>query len=124
MTFMAFDVFHMDGWTVRRLPCACRRELLRKLQLDGPAWRTPRRLVRNADRVVAAAGRGRELGLDAHRRAMLLDVLAKHELPRRAAPRVSGARSAAPVVQVLVDAHGSPAVPVRDAIMRQIPFVP
>jgi bifunctional non-homologous end joining protein LigD len=56
------------------------------------------------------------LGLNAGRRAELLDALAARELPRcRSRARV---RWAAPGVEVLVDAHGSPSGPVRDAIVR------
>ena len=59
-------------------------------------------------------------GLDAGQRAELLEALAGRELPRR---RSRGrVRWAAPgvevLVQVLVDAHGSPSGSVRDAILR------
>jgi bifunctional non-homologous end joining protein LigD len=55
-------------------------------------------------------------GLDAGQRAELLEALAGRELPRRR-PR-DRVRWAAPGVEVLVDAHGSPSGPVRDAILR------
>jgi hypothetical protein len=55
-------------------------------------------------------------GLDADRRAALLEALAARELPRR---RARGrVRWVGPGVEVLVDAHGSPDGPVRDAILR------
>jgi len=54
--------------------------------------------------------------LDAGQRAELLEALAARELPRcRARGR---GRWAAPGVEVLVDAHGSPGGRVRDAIVR------
>jgi bifunctional non-homologous end joining protein LigD len=56
------------------------------------------------------------LGLDAPRRADLLEHLAARELPRHR--RSSRVRWAAPGIEVLVDAHGSPTGPVRDAIIR------
>jgi bifunctional non-homologous end joining protein LigD len=56
------------------------------------------------------------LGLGAGQRAELLEALAARELPRPA--RRSRVRWAAPGVEVLIDAHGSPAGPVRDAILR------
>ena len=55
-------------------------------------------------------------GLDAGRRAELLEALAAREFPRRGGR--GRARWAAPGVEVLVDAHGSPSGPVRDAILR------
>lgn len=61
-------------------------------------------------------GTGTKGGLDAARRAELLEALAAHELPRRG--RRGHVRWAAPGVKVLVDAHGSPSGPVRDAIVR------
>ena len=77
------------------------------------------------DRALDEEGRLRpagsaSLGLDADRRATLLDALAQNELPRGAARRGGGARWAAPVIEIFVDSHGSPAGPVRDAIMREI----
>lgn len=42
-----FDVLHLDGST-RSLPYRERRTLLDELQLDGPAWRTPR-VLRSGD---------------------------------------------------------------------------
>ena len=40
-----FDVLHLNGSSTRALPYAERRELLKELALDGPAWRTPTSLV-------------------------------------------------------------------------------
>ena len=58
------------------------------------------------------------LGLDPTRRALLLAALEQHELgPRRRGGRV---RWAAPVIEVIVDLHGPPDGPARDAILREI----
>ena len=56
------------------------------------------------------------LGFDAAQRAELLAQLAARELPRTG--RRSRTRWAAPGIEVLVDAHGSPTGPVRDGILR------
>jgi bifunctional non-homologous end joining protein LigD len=181
-TLMIFDVLHLDGRAVRRLPYAARRELLTSLALDGPFWRTPRHFVGDAERVLAATaelglegvvakrvdapyreGRSRawvkhkhcrrerltvtgwrerdrqlpefllarrapdgslrpagsaSLGLDVAQRAELVAMLADRELPRGG--RRSGTRWAAPGVEVLVDAHGSPTGPLRDPILRAV----
>ncbi len=43
VTFMAFDVLHLDGESTRHLPYSRRRQLLEDLELrDGPTWRVPR----------------------------------------------------------------------------------
>ena len=88
--------------------------------MAGARWRVPEFLLARRDEQgrLRPAGSA-SLGLS-DRRATLLNVLAKHELLRGTARRGGGARWVAPVVEVLVDAHGSPAGPVRDAIMREI----
>ena len=58
------------------------------------------------------------LGLDAARRASLLVALERHAERPRASGR--GVRWTAPVIEVLVDAHGRGDGPVRDAIVREI----
>jgi len=40
--FMAFDLLHLDGWSVRALPYSLRREMLEQLELHGEAWSCPR----------------------------------------------------------------------------------
>ena len=40
-TLIVFDVLHLDGRAVRRLPYSERRRLLAELALDGEQWRTP-----------------------------------------------------------------------------------
>jgi bifunctional non-homologous end joining protein LigD len=43
VTYLAFDLLHLDGSSTRELPYERRRELLLELALaDGPRWRTPR----------------------------------------------------------------------------------
>jgi bifunctional non-homologous end joining protein LigD len=41
VTFMAFDVLHLDGRSTLARPWSERRELLEGLGLDGTAWKTP-----------------------------------------------------------------------------------
>lgn len=53
-TLMAFDVLHLDGRAVRKLPYTQRRELLAELGLDGVAWRTPGHFVGQAALLAAA----------------------------------------------------------------------
>jgi len=53
-TFLAFDLLHLDGRSTLDLPYTARRELLEQLGLEGPAWRTPRNFVGQAQAVLAA----------------------------------------------------------------------
>jgi bifunctional non-homologous end joining protein LigD len=110
----------------RRSRAWIKHKLRRRERLVVAGWREragalPEFLLARRDE----AGRLRpagsaSLGLNADRRATLLEVLAQHELPRGAGRRGGGARWAAPVIEIFVDSHGSPAGPVRDAIMREI----
>jgi bifunctional non-homologous end joining protein LigD len=60
-TFLAFNLLHLDGRSTLHLPYAVRRELLEALGLEGPAWRTPRNFVGQAEAVLAStAERGLE----------------------------------------------------------------
>jgi bifunctional non-homologous end joining protein LigD len=62
VTYLAFDLLHLDGRSTRELPYERRRELLLDLALaDGSSWRTPRHFVTDQERVVAAT---RERGLE------------------------------------------------------------
>jgi bifunctional non-homologous end joining protein LigD len=179
-TLMIFDGLHLDGRAVRRLPYGARRELLLGLELEGPAWRTPRHFVGQAEELLGATaelalegvvakrldapyreGRSRywikhkhrrrqrlavtgwrqrsgalpefllarpgadgrlrpagsaSFGLDADERAELLEALATRELPGPSRP--GRMRRVRPGVEVVVDAHGSPAGPIRDAVVR------
>src|SRR5919204_3965393 len=40
-TYVIFDLLYLNGHTTVGLPYAERRRLLRELELEGPAWRTP-----------------------------------------------------------------------------------
>jgi bifunctional non-homologous end joining protein LigD len=80
-TFLAFDLLHLDGRSMRELPYAERRALLAELGLDGPRWRTPRSF--GTDEAHALLDATRERGLEG--------VVAK----RLDAPYLPGVRSAA-----------------------------
>ena len=41
VTYVIFDLLHLDGRLTMELPYRRRRELLEQLELQGPAWRTP-----------------------------------------------------------------------------------
>jgi bifunctional non-homologous end joining protein LigD len=85
VTYLAFDLLHLDGSSTRELPYERRRELLLELALDdGPRWRTPRHFVGESERVLAAT---REQGLEG--------VVAK----RLGSPYRPGARNGAWVKQ-------------------------
>jgi len=62
VTYLAFDLLHLDGSSTRELPYERRRELLLELGLDDDLrWRTPRHFVGESERVLAAT---REHGLE------------------------------------------------------------
>jgi bifunctional non-homologous end joining protein LigD len=66
-TFLAFDLLHLDGDSTLDLPYAARRELLGGLDLEGPAWRTPRYFVGRAEAVLSATKERRLEGVVAKR---------------------------------------------------------
>ena len=78
VTFLAFDVLHLEGRPTMRLPYDARRELLESLGLDGPRWQTPPVFVGDGE---AALATSREAGLEG--------VVAK----RRDSPYEPGRRS-------------------------------
>jgi bifunctional non-homologous end joining protein LigD len=81
VTYLAFDLLHVDGRSTRQLPYERRRELLLELELDrGARWRTPRHFVGESEQVLAAT---REHGLEG--------VVAK----RLGSPYLPGARNGA-----------------------------
>jgi bifunctional non-homologous end joining protein LigD len=81
VTYLAFDLLHLDGRSTRELPYERRRNLLLELALDdGPRWRTPRHFVGESERLLAAT---REHGLEG--------VVAK----RLGSPYLPGARNGA-----------------------------
>lgn len=41
VSYMVFDLLHLDGRSLLTLPYERRRDLLERLELEGPAWRTP-----------------------------------------------------------------------------------
>jgi bifunctional non-homologous end joining protein LigD len=51
-TFLAFDLLHLDRRSTLGFPYEARRELLEELELEGPAWRTPRNFVGQAEAVL------------------------------------------------------------------------
>ncbi|MGA2929147.1 MAG: ATP-dependent DNA ligase [Solirubrobacteraceae bacterium] len=77
---MLFDLLHVDGFAVRRLGYECRRETLAELELEGPAWSTPRHFVGEGERLLCVTA---EHGLEG--------VVAKRLDSRYAEGRRSGA---------------------------------
>ena len=61
VTYVAFDLLHLDGRSLLDEPYERRRALLASLELDGPAWRTPRHHRGNGAALLAAT---REQGLE------------------------------------------------------------
>ena len=55
VTFLAFDILHLDGRSTIDLSYVDRRRLLESLHLDGPAWRTPPAWYADGGSVLAAA---------------------------------------------------------------------
>jgi bifunctional non-homologous end joining protein LigD len=61
VTYVAFDLLYLDGHSTLSLSYADRRELLERLELEGPAWRAPA-YHRGAGSALLAATR--ELGIE------------------------------------------------------------
>ncbi|WP_309110996.1 non-homologous end-joining DNA ligase [Saccharothrix sp.] len=61
VTYLVFDVLHLDGSSLLNMPYARRRELLEGLDLRGPHWATPRAYPGAGPEVLAAS---REQGLE------------------------------------------------------------
>jgi len=61
IVYMAFDLLHLDGRALLELPYERRRELLERLRLEGPCWRTPRHHRGNLAALLEAT---REQGLE------------------------------------------------------------
>jgi len=55
VTYLAFDLLHLDGHDTTRLPYRQRRELLESLHLRGPHWDTPPSFSGNGSDVLAAS---------------------------------------------------------------------
>lgn len=80
VVYMAFDLLHLDGRSLCDVPYERRRELLDGLDLNGPAWRTPR----------CRTGGGDAL-LEATREQVLEGIVAKRLDSRYEPGRRSGA---------------------------------
>ncbi len=61
VTYVIFDLLHLDGHDLTAEPYAKRRELLEELELDGPSWQTPGYSVGRAKELLAASA---ERGLE------------------------------------------------------------
>jgi bifunctional non-homologous end joining protein LigD len=55
VAYIAFDLLWLDGHALFDLTYAERRELLKDLELEGPAWRTPDHVVGDGAAVLAAS---------------------------------------------------------------------
>jgi bifunctional non-homologous end joining protein LigD len=61
VTYVIFDLLHLDGRDLMGQPYRRRRELLEELDLDGPSWQTPAYSTRPpAELLAASAERGLE----------------------------------------------------------------
>lgn len=61
VTYLIFDVLHLDGRSTLKLSYRKRRELLESLELSGPSWRTPPTWYGGGEAVLAASA---EQGLE------------------------------------------------------------
>ena len=61
VTYVIFDLLHLDGRDLTAEPYTRRRELLEGLELDGPSWQTPGYSVGRAKELLAASA---ERGLE------------------------------------------------------------
>lgn len=67
VTYMIFDVLHLDERGLMRLPYVERRRLLEGLELSGPSWRTPPSKPGDGNAMLQAARENRLEGLVAKR---------------------------------------------------------
>jgi bifunctional non-homologous end joining protein LigD len=67
VTYLIFDVLHLDGRSALGLPYAQRRELLEALELDGPRWQTTPSFPGDGELILAAAAEQRLEGVVAKR---------------------------------------------------------
>ena len=67
VTYLIFDVLHLNGRSTLALPYTERRELLDSLELDGPHWQTTPSFTGDGELVQAAATEQRLEGLVAKR---------------------------------------------------------
>jgi bifunctional non-homologous end joining protein LigD len=61
VTFLAFDVLHLDGASLVEKPYSHRRDVLESLELTGPSWQTPPAFVGGGEAVWQAS---RDQGLE------------------------------------------------------------
>jgi bifunctional non-homologous end joining protein LigD len=61
VTFVIFDLLYLDGHDLTAQPYERRRELLERLELDGPSWQTPGYATGHAEELLAASA---ERGLE------------------------------------------------------------
>jgi bifunctional non-homologous end joining protein LigD len=55
VTYLVFDVLHLDGRSLLDMPYVERRALLESLELSGPSWQTPPHFVGDGESVLAAS---------------------------------------------------------------------
>lgn len=67
VTYLVFDLLHLDGRSCLGLPYVERRALLEGLELDGPRWQTPPSFPGDGALVLAAAAQQRLEGVMAKR---------------------------------------------------------
>jgi bifunctional non-homologous end joining protein LigD len=63
VTYVIFDLLHLDGRSTMELPYRERRALLERLDLNGPSWQTPRYRTGDARALLAATAEHRLEGL-------------------------------------------------------------
>ena len=67
LAYLIFDVLHVDGTSTRDLPWIERRRILEGLELQGPAWQTPKAHIGSGQAVLAASKAGGLEGVVAKR---------------------------------------------------------
>jgi bifunctional non-homologous end joining protein LigD len=67
VTYLIFDVLHLDGRSTLGLPYTQRRELLEAMELDGPRWQTTPSFPGDGALILAAAAEQRLEGVVAKR---------------------------------------------------------
>jgi bifunctional non-homologous end joining protein LigD len=55
VTYLVFDVLHLDGRSLLEVPYVERRRVLESLELSGPSWQTPPNFVGEGSAVLAAS---------------------------------------------------------------------
>ena len=67
LAYLVFDVLHLDGVSTRDLAWTDRRRVLEGLEVQGPAWQTPKAHVENGPAVLEASKAGGLEGVVAKR---------------------------------------------------------